>query len=130
MLLNIPSQLVDNGVIIKLVEKIKNKTNFFDYSSVPQFVSDIKKGRYTIWINEQIVVLGQFKIYQGDKIALSLTVANLSEDKALDLQEHLNQIEQEAKKIGVTRIILDGRYGWKKVFPDYKVTSVILTKEI
>ena len=46
------------------------------------------------------------------------------------MRNALSDIEKLAKALGVDRTLLEGRTGWSKVFPDYKVEKTILYKNL
>jgi len=41
-----------------------------------------------------------------------------------------SQIEQYAREEGCDRVLVEGRPGWARVFPDYRTTAVMLEKRI
>lgn len=48
----------------------------------------------------------------------------------LDWLPDFGAVEQWAKDIGASRVVLYGRPGWKKKLPDYEQTAVILERKL
>lgn len=44
------------------------------------------------------------------------------------LTQCLGELEAQAKAIGITRIEIEGRRGWKRVLPGYRETRVVMEK--
>lgn len=130
MLFFLPSNLITDELCNQLITKLENKTDMFDYTTKEKFVEDIKTGYYAVWVNDNLTVVGEFIKYITGKTALSLTVVNRGDEVHEGWREDLIQIENEARNLGVNRVILSGRAGWKRVFPEYKLSTVKLIKDI
>jgi hypothetical protein len=46
------------------------------------------------------------------------------------LPDCLDELEAQAKAIGIHRIEIEGRRGWKRVLPGYREARIVLTKDL
>lgn len=112
-----------------LVSKLSNKTDMFDFISLNTFYMKIAEDKYLFWDLFDLLTLGEIIEHETGLRVLSLTtVANGENPDPKRLVSEI--IEPFAKEGGFNRILLDGRVGWKKVFPGYKHSSTILYKEL
>ena len=51
-------------------------------------------------------------------------------DREAWLPEHLAELERQAKGIGAIKIELEGRPGWQRVLPGYRLARVVLEKAL
>ncbi len=128
MLIKVEALEVQPEKFYTVCEKLYEKTDFFDYNLLTTFFSDIAKGNYDIWINEHILVLGDYKLYETGLSVMEFTVVNHSDDKYDGFVEDMKQLESFYE--GIDRFILDGRAGWQRVFKDFNHSSTILYKDL
>ena len=51
-------------------------------------------------------------------------------DREAWLPEHLAELERQAKGIGAIKLELEGRPGWQRVLPGYRLARVVLEKAL
>lgn len=130
MLIEVNPLTLPPSLFHTVIEKLKEKTDFFDYNTVEDFLSDIVSNVYSVWVNEHILVLGEYRVYNTGLSVMNLTVVNHADDEYPfdEFRKDLQQLEDSFEE--VDRIILEGRMGWKKVFEDYEHSSLVLYKDI
>ncbi len=130
MLIEINPLTLPPSLFYTVIDKLDEKTDFFDYNTVEDFLSDIINGVYSVWINDHIIVLGEYRLYNTGLSVMNLTVVNYADSEYPfdDFRNDLKQLEDSFEE--VDRIILEGRMGWKKVFTDYKHSSLVLYKDL
>ena len=130
MIYLLPPSLITTSLLDKTISVLKNKTNMFDYIDEDNYRLKILNTELAIWITNETVIIGQFKNYETGLKALSVTVANVTDEAITDFYKHLEEFEKIVKGLGIDRIILDGRKGWIRKLPDYSLSSVILIKDL
>lgn len=126
----IPVDSITDRLLEVTVNRLKEKTNYFDYIDIIKWKEDIRDRKQILWLTNEAVIIGKFLEFETGLVTLSLTVANVTDKPIENYEECLQQIEKQAKAVGANRIILDGRAGWMRKFPDYKLSSVKLYKDI
>lgn len=130
MLVEVNPLTIPPSLYHTMIKKLYEKTDFFDYNKVEDFLSDIVSGVYSVWINDYIIVLGEYRVYNTGLSVMNLTVVNYADDEYPfeEFRKDLQQLEDSFEE--VDRIVLEGRMGWKKVFEDYKHSSLVLYKDL
>lgn len=130
MIYLLPAHLITDELIKTIVDKLENKTDLFKIKDKNKYIKDLKDGKLVVWLHNKAVIIGSFYTTETELNTLSLTVVNVTDEPITDFEESFKQLEQEVKKAGVDRIVLDGRKGWQKIYPNFKVSSVVLSKDI
>ena len=130
MIYLLPFNLITSQLLDIIVDKLKEKTNMFDYIDVVKYKHRLKTGQLTLWMTNECAIIGQLINYETGLKAMSLTVVNVTDKPIQDYQSSLKKLEEELKQTGIDRIILDGRLGWIKRNPDYKLSAIKLIKDI
>ncbi len=130
MLIEVNPLTLPPSLFYTVIEKLYEKTDFFDYNTVEDFLRDIVGDVYQVWMNDHIIVLGEYRVYNTGLSVMNLTVVNHADDEYPfeEFRKDLQQLEDSFDE--VDRIILEGRMGWKKVFEDYKHSSLVLYKDL
>ncbi len=130
MLIEVNPLTLPPSLFYTVIEKLYEKTDFFDYNTVEDFLRDIVGDVYHVWMNDHIIVLGEYRVYNTGLSVMNLTVVNHADDEYPfeEFRKDLQQLEDSFDE--VDRIILEGRMGWKKVFEDYKHSSLVLYKDL
>ncbi len=130
MLIEVNPLTLPPSLFYTVIEKLYEKTDFFDYNTVEDFLRDIVGNTYNVWMNDHIIVLGEYRVYNTGLSVMNLTVVNHADDEYPfeEFRKDLQQLEDSFDE--VDRIILEGRMGWKKVFEDYKHSSLVLYKDL
>lgn len=102
----------------------------FDYIDEVKYKDRLRTGQLTLWMTNETAIIGQLITYETGLKAMSLTVVNVTDEPIQDYESSLKKLEEELKEAGIDRIILDGRLGWIKRNPDYKLSAVKLFKDI
>jgi hypothetical protein len=115
-----------------IIERLKEKTNIFDYQTEEGFIENLRKKYGLIFESE-------FSWYFCNihRWPTGLTTMNIEQVSRpgksggiKHMHKHLPEIEVYAKFIGVDRILLEGRRGIERIFPNYKTQSTTLWRDV
>lgn len=93
----------------------------------------LAEGKAVLWIAVdaadviRAVLITEFPTTHRGK-SCYLTAA--SGESVEDWAHFKSTVEDYARQKGCARVVLDGRRGWQKFFPDYRLTVVTLEKEL
>jgi hypothetical protein len=115
-----------------IIPKLKEKTNLFDYETDESYIRRMKQGAFIIFLTEHIIVPCEYLSYPSGLTVLELNVVKISTcENTLDhIISVLKEIEDYATKMGIDRIIIEGRLGWSRVFKDYETERITLFKNL
>ena len=115
-----------------IVNTLKTKLSIFDYVTEEGFKRILREGNYIVLLTDHLLLFCEVVIHATGLKTISVNVIKHSkEDGSLEhSKDALKEIEGMAKHLGIDRVLLEGRIGWTKVFPDYNVDKVILHKDL
>jgi len=89
--------------------------------------NELASGRSRLWTNKESAGVTSFRdLPNGEKaVFIWLGAGNLAE-----IKEVLPKIERHGRARGCSRVMLQGRLGWMRAFPDYALDCVTLMKDI
>ena len=115
-----------------IIPKLKEKTNMFDYETEESYTRRIKEGSFIIFLTDYSIFPCEFALYPSGLRTLEVNTVKLieGEDGVQHAKDTLKKIEDYAKSVGIDRVVLEGRYGWLRIFPDYEIEQITLFKNI
>ena len=130
MLFYIPVELRTEQLAVKVFERILECSPAFEDNDPDKYVDSIMDDSFILWGYENIFIVGKpYTNYYREK-CLELDTATIEGKFTGSFKEALSQIEKEAKLSDIDKIIIRGREGWRKVYPDYKHFMTTLYKEL
>ena len=115
-----------------IIPKLKEKTNLFDYETDESFIERMKEGAFIIFLTEHVIFPCEYISYPSGLTVLEVNIVKLSvcPNTLNHSVSALREIEDYATKMGINRIILEGRLGWKRVVSDYETERITLFKNL
>jgi hypothetical protein len=101
--------------------KLKAKTDYFDHCDTIQYDTAFGSA------NGQIVLVKVRTFPKGKTLEV---VAAVAPDGVANFQYVKDFVEAYARSNRCEHIMLDGRPGWRKVFPEYDLSSITLCKKL
>lgn len=114
-------------------DAVDHGTSIFDADSVR---SALERGDMQLWIvwdgppdepNIRAIAVTEIRIGPRAKVCGVFLCTGYGRQ---DWQQHLSTIEAWAASIGCDRMSLCARPGWKRVLPEYRMTHVMLEKDL
>lgn len=96
--------------------------------TIADVVDEIRAGRAYLWYGPRSAVVTRVHdLPRAKELRIWLAGGDLDE-----LLEQLDLADLVAKRLGCSRVVVEGRKGWGRVMRDkgYKETAVILSKEL
>lgn len=132
MLKRIDAAAINDETYQWIIDTLKTKLSLFDYVTEDTFKRILKEGSYLVYQTKSILIFCEIIVYPTGLKAVSMNVIKHSEEE--DCKSHMKEcltlLEDEFRRLGLNRVILEGRVGWKKLFTDYEVEKITLRKEL
>ncbi|NKF52693.1 hypothetical protein G3R49_19235 [Shewanella sp. WXL01] len=128
---NITNVEITDSVCEETIRLLKPKLALFDYITEQTFKDKLKSGAYKLVSIHGFLVFLEYIVYETGLKVMEVNVINSDQDvnNTPDvMREALAAVEDYCSQWEVDRFVLDGRTGWKRVFPDYSVEKTILSK--
>lgn len=117
-----------------LVERLKKKTNFFDYQTEESFLQLIQEDKFIVFQFKDYMAIGERRSYPTGLTTLIVTVISTNNDSRqlfnTPARKYIDFVEEVVKKAGIDRIVVEGRKGWGRLLPDYSTSSITLFKDL
>lgn len=104
-----------------------------DAVTPPDLLDELRAGTRLLWV----VVAGDVSIVAAGMTTIRATrtgklckILETGGEHARQWAHLRGVIEAYAKSEGCDRVVIEGRLGWTRMFPDYKTVGVILEKRI
>lgn len=105
-----------------------------DCETPPDLLAELMAGRKLLWIaidTKDTIVAAMITAMWSMRGGGRMLKMHECGGERLEEWKHLRaEIEQYAKAEGCDRVMIEGRPGWSRLMPDYKLTAVILEKRI
>ncbi len=115
MLIAIPHERLTPLFTSHIINRLKKKTNLFDYQLEAEYANDILSGKIKVWGVDNLVILGTTRVHKTGLMTLSLDTVIIEGSFGGSFQDVLNEISEGAKASGYDRIIISGRKSWGRV---------------
>lgn len=116
------------------IERTINQRGWFKWN-IQTIVAGLQQGHLQLWMAQegeaQIFVITQVLLEEEGK-AVHIVLGGGSIDDKADILQHISLIENYAKNIGATSVVIWGREGWKRKFAPhgYNFEAVMLRRRL
>lgn len=95
--------------------------------------NELRSGHRQLWVitleDVTIIAAGVTSIV-ALRSGLALKIEHLGGGSMRQWLQTLKKLEAFARDCGCKKLMWEGRDGWKRLFPDYKVSAVVMTKRL
>lgn len=124
-----PDRAAEYWDVVKGLIRPALENSLTDFDVVARAVCNGEMLLWLIWDGTEVyaAVVTQLSISNGKKFCTIVAIGGHRMPKWLHT---IARIEKFARDEGCKSVAIMGRFGWSKLYPDYKVTSTTIQKEL